>query len=308
MIPEECRLIFIGTPEFAVPSLKAIVEAGFRVVGVITVPDKPAGRGMSLTESPVKQFAPQHGLKIMQPTNLKNAEFIEELKSLRADIQVVIAFRMLPEMVWNMPPLGTINLHASLLPDYRGAAPINRAIMNGETKTGLTTFRLQHEIDTGEILMQQEIEILPEDNAGSMHDKMMVEGASLMVKTLKGILDQTIKPKPQIVKPIHHTAPKIFKEDCEIDWNKKGLEILNQIRGLSPYPVARTRFNGKVLKIYEAFFIPGKELTLAAGEHEITENKNLRFVCSDGWIQVNQIQLEGKKRMLVPEFLNGIRN
>src|SRR6476660_101302 len=251
------RIVFMGTPEFAVESLDAMIKAGFTIVGVVTAPDKPAGRGMKMNESAVKKYALKSGLKILQPEKLKNEQFLAELRSLGADLQVVVAFRMLPEVVWNMPSKGPINLHASLLPQYRGAAPINWAIINGEKETGITTFKLEHEIDTGNILLQEKIKIGEDETAGELHDRMKTLGANLLVKTIKALADGTISeisqskisiPKSEI---LHH-APKIFTETCKIGWSKTIDEIHNLIRGLSPYPVAFTSLNDKMLKIYRS--------------------------------------------------------
>jgi len=249
------RITFMGTPEFAVPTLKALLGAGYNIVAVVTSPDKPAGRGLKLQESDVKKFAIQQGLKIMQPANLKSPEFINELKNVHADIQVVVAFRMLPEMVWSMPPMGTINLHASLLPQYRGAAPINHAIINGETETGVTTFKLKHEIYTGNILLQERIPISPSDNAGTIHDKLKEIGASVVLKTIEGLRNGSLKEVSQdnisdnsVLKP----APKIHREDGNIDWHKPSETIINLIRGLSPHPGAFTFLNNKRILIMEA--------------------------------------------------------
>jgi methionyl-tRNA formyltransferase len=306
----DLKIVFIGTPEFAVASLDALVTAGFNVVGVVTAPDKPAGRGMKLNESAVKKYALEKGLKILQPEKLKNPVFLEELKSLQADVQVVVAFRMLPEAVWNMPPLGTINVHASLLPQYRGAAPINWAIINGEKETGITTFKLQHEIDTGNILLQAKIKIGDDETAGELHDRMKIIGAELLVKTIKGLADGTIEERRQETgdrsdEVIKH-APKIFTETCKIDWSKTVDEIYNLIRGLSPYPCAFTSLNNKMLKIYRA----KKEIEVNAFDDGIvhTDGKTfLKFACSNGFIHVTDIQLEGKKRMYVQDFLRGWR-
>lgn len=301
------RIVFLGTPDFAVTPLKAIIDAGFNVVGVVTAPDKPAGRGMKLQQSAVKQFALTQGLKILQPEKLKNPEFIEELKSLEADLQVVIAFRMLPEQVWNMPPLGTINLHASLLPDYRGAAPINWAIINGEKTTGVTTFRLKHEIDTGDILMQAQTEISADMTAGELHDVLMHLGADVMVKTLQGIQNNNISPIPQTSNS-KKIAPKLFTETCKIDWSKGGEEIKNLIHGLSPFPGAFTHVNGKQLKIYRCRFV--HEINdKVHGTVETNHSKlpYIRFAVKDGWIYADELQLEGKKRMEIKELLNGWR-
>src|ERR1043165_9173853 len=245
------RIVFMGTPEFAVASLDALVNKGYNIVGVITAPDKPAGRGMKLQESAVKKYAVEKGLRILQPEKLKNPQFLDELKSLNADLQVVVAFRMLPEVVWNMPALGTINVHASLLPQYRGAAPINWAIINGEKQTGITTFKLKHEIDTGDILLQETINIGEDETAGELHDRMKEIGAQLLVKTIKGIADGSLKETPQPPGDIKH-APKIFTETCHIKWNKSLNSIYNLIRGLSPYPGAFTLLDEKVLKIFKA--------------------------------------------------------
>ncbi len=261
------RIVFMGTPEFAVPSLNKLYEAGYDIAGVITAPDKPAGRGMKLSESAVKKYALEKNLKILQPAKLKDPGFIKELEALKADVQVVVAFRMLPEAVWNMPPLGTINLHGSLLPQYRGAAPINWAIINGEKETGVTTFKLKHEIDTGDILLQQKIKIEEDETAGSLHDKMMDVGADLLLQTINQLEQGTIKEVPQNSPfTIDHSppplAPKIFTEMCEINWNKNVKDIYNFIRGLSPYPAAFTYLNGKKLKIFSA----GKEVERHRGQ------------------------------------------
>jgi methionyl-tRNA formyltransferase len=305
------RIVFMGTPEFAVPSLDVLYKAGYNIVGVITAPDKPAGRGMKLSESAVKKYALEKKIRILQPEKLKDPDFIKELQSLKADVQVVVAFRMLPELVWNMPPLGTINLHGSLLPQYRGAAPINWAIINGEKETGVTTFKLQHEIDTGDILLQEKIEIAEDETAGSLHDKMMYTGADLLLKTIKELEKGMLKEVPQNSPfTIHHSpprhAPKIFTETCEINWNRDVDEIYNLIRGLSPYPAAFTYLNGKKLKIFSA------EKELGDVENEpgkiITDNKTyLKFAAKDGFISLNEIQLEGKKRMSIEDFLRGWR-
>jgi methionyl-tRNA formyltransferase len=306
---QDLRIVFMGTPEFAVASLGALVEAGCNVVGVITAPDKPAGRGMKLTESAVKKYAVEKGLNLLQPDKLKNVEFLEELKALKADLQVVVAFRMLPEVVWNMPPMGTINLHGSLLPQYRGAAPINWAIINGETETGVTTFKLQHEIDTGNILLQEKISIGENETAGELHDEMKVIGAQLLVKTIEGIACGSLSEQPQSSvnhhqsTPLKH-APKIYTETCNIDWNRTTAEVHNLIRGLSPFPGAISKLNGKILKIYKS------KKELSAVHHQpgeiVTDNKmHLKFTCTDGYISVTEMQAEGKKKMLVEEYLRG---
>ena len=302
------KIVFMGTPDFAVASLSALLEADFEIVGVITAPDKPAGRGQKIQESAVKKFVTVHGLNLMQPQRLKDPEFLETLRSLNADIQVVVAFRMLPELVWNMPPRGTINLHASLLPQYRGAAPINWAIINGEKLSGVSTFFLKQEIDTGDLLFTEEVHIGADDTAGDLHDKLMHIGASLLVKTLKAIEAGKFKEIPQsdYSETGLKTAPKIFKENCQIDWNKPAKEVYNLIRGLSPYPTSFCHFKGKTLKIYRALI----EHTNHNSEPGsiITDNKNyLKFACIDGQISVLELQLEGKKKMKVDEFLRGVR-
>jgi methionyl-tRNA formyltransferase len=302
------RIVFMGTPDFAVASLDALLQSGYHVVAVITAPDKPAGRGMKLTEAAVKQYAVKKGIPVVQPVKLKDPEFTAQLKGFRADIQVVVAFRMLPELVWNMPPMGTINLHASLLPQYRGAAPINRAIMNGETATGLTTFKMQQEIDTGDILLTEKIAIGPDETAGELHDRMKDIGGQLVVRTVAGLATGTLKETPQSVSPGEpiKTAPKIFTADCVIDWTGSVFKIQNQIRGLSPYPAAFTYFNGKLLKIFRS----RPEATSHAfqsGAYEITAKSELRFAAADGFIYPEEIQPEGKRRMAVADFLRGFR-
>ncbi len=298
----------MGTPEFAVASLRALVENGFSIVAVVTSPDKPAGRGLKLKESSVKQYAVQKNIPVLQPEKLRDPAFLDQLKSFQADMQVVVAFRMLPEAVWAMPPLGTINLHGSLLPQYRGAAPINRAIMNGETFTGVTTFKLQQEIDTGNILLMEEIPIGPLENAGELHDRMKETGANLVVQTVRGLISHSLEEKPQIaVDPASlKTAPKIFAADCEINWNHPVVKINNQIRGLSPFPGAFTLLNDRTLKIFKAR--PEKNvLKTVPGKMETDGRSWLRFSASDGYIYVEEMQLEGKKRMETAEFLRGYR-
>jgi methionyl-tRNA formyltransferase len=301
----------MGTPEFAVPSLNKLLQAGYEIAGVITAPDKPAGRGLQLVESAVKKFAVQKGLKILQPGKLKATEFLEELKSLHADLQVVVAFRMLPEVVWNMPKLGTINLHASLLPQYRGAAPINWAIINGEKETGATTFKLKHAIDTGNILLQQKIIIGEDETAGQLHDRMKEIGAELLIKTVKGLSEGTLNETPQVWSDRDGqtgliTAPKLTTETARIQWTKTIDEVYNLIRGLSPYPGAFTTFNNKTIKIYKA----KKEIVptaIAPGEIETDKKTFLKFACNNGYIHITELQLEGKKRMNVEEFIRGYK-
>lgn len=297
----------MGTPEFAVASLDALVRSGANIVAVITAPDKPAGRGMKLTESAVKKYAVEHGLKVLQPEKLKDPAFIESLKALNADLQIVVAFRMLPETVWNMPPLGTINVHGSLLPQYRGAAPINWAVINGEKETGVTTFKLKHEIDTGDILLQESFPIGENETAGDVHDKMKEVGAQLLVKTVKGIADGSIKEVPQSAATALKHAPKIFTGTCRIDWNKPVDEIYNLIRGLAPYPSAFTYLNDKVLKLFKAKK-ENSNISLNPGELQTDGKTFLRFACTDGYIYAEEVQLEGKKKMNIEDFLRGFKN
>ncbi|UQA77239.1 methionyl-tRNA formyltransferase [Sphingobacterium siyangense] len=303
------RIIFMGTPDFAVASLKALIQSGEQVVAVVTVPDKPAGRGQKIHESAVKIFATQHNIPVLQPVKLRDEAFLDELKSFQADLQVVVAFRMLPEIVWNMPKFGTINVHASLLPQYRGAAPINHAIINGEKESGVTTFLLQHEIDTGNILLSKKVAIKETDNAGDLHDNLMVAGAETLLQTIQQLKAGTLQPKPQEVllttEPLKH-APKIFKEDCKINWDQPTAQVYNFIRGLSPYPAAFTLLNDKVLKIYST----EKELVNTAtipGTIETDKKSFLKIAAQDGYIVISDLQLEGKKRMNVVDFLKGYR-
>lgn len=307
---QSLRIVFMGTPEFAVASLDALVKTGCTIVGVITAPDKPAGRGMELQQSAVKKYAVENKLHILQPEKLKNFEFLEELKFLKADLQIVVAFRMLPEAVWSMPPMGTVNLHGSLLPQYRGAAPINWTIINGEKETGVTTFKLKQEIDTGDILLQQSFAITETDNAGDVHDKMKEIGAQLLVKTIKGLADGSLKELPQskiynLQSTIHH-APKIFTETCKIDWTKPVDEVYNLIRGLAPYPAAFSFLADKKLKIYKADKIY-KVPAVAPGNFETDHKTYLQFACTNGYISVTELQAEGKKKMGIADFLRGYR-
>jgi methionyl-tRNA formyltransferase len=304
---KDLRIVFMGTPEFAVASLHALVEAGYNIVGVVTAPDKPAGRGLKMKESAVKKYAVEKGLKVLQPEKLKTQAFIEELRSLHADVQIVVAFRMLPEIVWNMPRLGTINVHGSLLPQYRGAAPINWAIINGESETGVTTFRLKNEIDTGNILLQEKIPISPDETAAELHDVMKESGAKLLIETLRELQSGSLKEKPQQSSntDIKH-APKISTETCKIDWNKSVDEIYNLIRGLSPFPAAFTYLNGKMLKIYKSI----KERAdhqFEKGSFHTDHKTYLKFACTNGFVYVDDVQLEGKKRMSIEAFLRGYR-
>jgi methionyl-tRNA formyltransferase len=297
------RILFMGNPEFAVASLQKIHEAGHEIAAVVTGMDKPAGRGLKLKSSPVKEYALQHGLKILQPEKLRSPEFLEEIKSLEPELGVVIAFRMLPEVVWAMPRLGTINLHASLLPQYRGAAPINWAIINGEKQTGLTTFFLKHEIDTGNIIMNQEVPVYEEDDAGTLHDRMMVAGAGLVLKTIEAISTKNYKEHPQPPQGELKKAPKIFKQDCLLEFNHATENIYNRIRGLSPYPGAYCIMNDMSLKIFKAGKI-FQDSHPAPGTF-IRDGSTLKVSTSDGFIELLEVQPEGKKRMGIREFLNG---
>ncbi|WP_207426020.1 methionyl-tRNA formyltransferase [Pedobacter sp. SYSU D00535] len=301
------RIIFMGTPDFAVASLDALVQAGCNIVAVVTAPDKPAGRGQKLNESAVKKYAAAKGLPILQPVKLKDPGFVQDLAAYKADLQVVVAFRMLPEIVWNMPPKGTINLHASLLPNYRGAAPINWAVINGEKETGVTTFFLQHEIDTGDIIFSEKVSISDDSTAGEIHDKLMLVGAQLLVRTVKAIEsgNYTEKRQETFDRPPTH-APKIFKEDCLIKWDEPARRIYNLIRGLSPYPAAYTVFKDKTLKIYKAELIE-EVPTVPPGEFLSDGKTFLKFAGKDGYLSVVDLQTEGKKRMGVEEFLRGFR-
>jgi methionyl-tRNA formyltransferase len=318
---QNLRIIFLGTPEFAVASLKKLLQGGCNIVGVVTAPDKAAGRGLQVTESAIKKYASAKNLKILQPEKLKHPEFLEDLRSLKADLQVVVAFRMLPEIVWNMPPLGTINLHASLLPQYRGAAPINWAIINGEKITGLTTFKLQHEIDTGNILLQQKIIIGNDETAGELHDRMKEAGAILLMETIKKIANKSLKEidQPAIATwqsaTLKH-APKIFTDTCKIDWHKNVDEVYDLIRGLSPYPGSFTILNGKIIKIFKVEKEgsgtsisprPRRGEAVSAGEFETDKKTFLKFACSNGYISIKELQMQGKKKLMIEEFLRGFR-
>ena len=299
------RIIYMGTPEFAVPALEKLVAAGWNVIAVITAPDKPQGRGQKLVGSPVKEAAERLDIPVLQPTNLKDPGFQQELKELAADLQIVVAFRMLPEVVWDMPPLGTFNLHASLLPNFRGAAPINWALIQGEQETGVTTFFLQHEIDTGNILFQEKVAILPEDNLGSLYEKLMSLGADLVLRTVAAIASKDIHPLPQDEALAIHKAPKIFKETGKIDWTASATSIHNLIRGLSPYPGAWTELQGKTCKIFTSTTLEGKLSGKAPGEWTSDFKTYLHFQCGQGILVVQELQVEGKKRMKVDELLRG---
>ena len=315
MTKEELKIVFLGTPDFAVESLKRIVDGGYNVVGVVTMPDKPAGRGHKLYQSPVKEFAVAHGLHLMQPVKLKDPEFVDELRALDADLFVVIAFRMLPEVVWTMPRLGTFNLHASLLPRYRGAAPINWAVINGDRETGVTTFFLKHEIDTGDIIAQERVEILPTDNVGDVHDRLMMLGADLTIKTIDDIIAGTLTtiPQDQLTGGEEPTpAPKIFKETCKIDWNAPAVKIHNLVRGLSPYPAAwSTLMDGDAelgaVKIFETRIDEASAGSLTPGEISCEDGK-LYVGSGDGKrVEILSLQAPGKRRMPTADFLRGSR-
>lgn len=308
-------IIFMGTPGFAVESLRQLLEAGIEVKAVVTVPDKPAGRGLKLFPSAVKEFALEKGLPVLQPEKLRDEKFIAELQKLNADLFVVVAFRMLPEVVWTMPALGTINLHGSLLPQYRGAAPINWAVINGDTKTGATTFFIEKEIDTGNIIDKVEIPIHREDNAGTVHDRLMVKGAELLVHTVKNIFDGQVKSIPQegLIGHVSELkfAPKIFRETCKIDWTLPGENIYNLIRGLSPYPAAFADYfdekNERLsIKIYQAAFVPQTHKHIPG--YLQTDGKNyLHVYCQDGYMDIKDLQLPARKRMKIDELLRGYK-
>jgi len=313
MVKNDFRIVFMGTPDFAVGSLKALVENNFNIIGVITSPDKPAGRGQKLHQSAVKVYALENNLHILQPTNLKDPEFLGELKSLNAHLQIIVAFRMLPESVWTMPTHGSMNLHGSLLPNYRGAAPINWAIINGEQKTGVTTFFLKHEIDTGDILFQEEIAVEPDDNAGKIHDILMLIGSQLIVKTTQAIIDGNYKEIPQksLIKEELKHAPKIFKPDCRINWSQSVDTIHNLIRGLSPYPAAwSTLQNDESQSIDFKMFKSEKEKinhSHLIGSIFTDEKTYLKIAAADGFISILELQLAGKKRIEIVEFLRGFK-
>ena len=315
MNPKEIRIVFMGTPEFAVPSLRALVAGGYNVVGVVTAPDKPAGRGQKLHQSEVKTAALELGLPVLQPEKLKAPEFVEAMQALRPDLGIVIAFRMLPEVIWAMPRLGTFNLHASLLPQYRGAAPINWAIINGETETGVTTFLLNHEIDKGGIIGQVRVPILPEDNVGTLYDKLMTTGTALVTETVDRIAAEDIRPVEQqhIDESTLRPAPKIFKEDCRIDWTLPGRRIADFIRGLSPYPAAWTEMfreedeEPQSAKVFSATFEAAAH-GQPCGTVESDGRTFIRVACADGWIVPGELQIAGKKRLAVRDLLLGWRD
>ncbi|MDE6057356.1 MAG: methionyl-tRNA formyltransferase [Muribaculaceae bacterium] len=308
MEKKDLRIVFFGTPEFAVESLNALIQNNFNVVGAVTMPDKIAGRGHKLYQSDVKRYATEHGIFLLQPEKLKSEDFLSSLISLEADLFIVIAFRMLPREVWQMPRLGTFNLHASLLPKYRGAAPINRAVMNGDTETGVTTFFLKHEIDTGDMIMQRKIEIKPEDNVGDVHDKLMHLGAEMVVETVNAIIDGTLTTTPQPSGEFT-PAPKIFKEDCRLDWTRTAGEVHNHVRGLSPYPAAWSVLveeSGRPMecKIFETALTEDPCVGVECGSLR-KAGKRLFAACSDRWLEIKSIQPAGKKRMATEAFLLG---
>ncbi len=316
MTKEELKIIFFGTPDFAVESLGRLVDGGYNVAAVVTMPDKPAGRGHQLYQSDVKRYAVEHGLPVLQPVSLKDEAFIEQLRAFDAQLFIVIAFRMLPEAVWKMPPLGTFNLHASLLPRYRGAAPINWAVMNGDTETGVTTFFLKHEIDTGDIIQQRSCPIGRHDNVEVVHDRLMLMGADMVLETVNAIIDGTVKPIPQdqmLTAGQEATpAPKIFKETCRIDWNRPAEALYNHIRGLSPYPAAWTTLTdpstgeGTVIKVFEnSEPIPFDSNDKPEPGCIRADSKTLSVACADGWLQILSLQQSGKRRMETDAFLRG---
>ena len=313
MEKKDLRIIYMGTPEFAVAPLRALVENEYNIVAVITMPDKPAGRGHKLQYSPVKEYALQAGLPVLQPEKLKDEGFVEELRSYKVDLQIVVAFRMLPEVVWNMPHLGTFNLHASLLPQYRGAAPINWAIINGEKKTGVTTFFLKHDIDTGDMIMQRSLEIGEDENVGSLYDRLMALGTETVLQTMDQILAGTVQPVPQPELPAEalRSAPKIFRETCEIDFSKTAQEVHNFVRGLSPYPAAWGKLTiageEKVVKIYAVRPIQQNH-HLPYGSLQIEDKKTMRVAVADGFVEILELQLPDKKRMTAQALLNGLHS
>ena len=299
------RIIFFGTPEFAVASLQALVEAKLHVVAVVTAPDKPAGRGQQIQSSPVKAYADSVGLPLLQPLKLKDPTFLAELAAYKADLQIIVAFRMLPEAVWNMPPMGTFNLHASLLPQYRGAAPIHWAVINGETETGITTFFLQHEIDTGDLLFQETEPISETDTTGELYERLMNKGGALVVKTTKAIESGDIHPRPQQEIDELKSAPKLDRSTGEIHWTRTGRDIVNLVRGMNPFPGAHTVFQGKNCKVIHVEFHPEVIPDLGIGIWDTDQKTFLRVGCADGYINILEWQMEGKKKMKIDEFLRG---
>ena len=311
MDKQSIRIIYLGTPDFAAESLRALVEGGYNVVAVVTMPDKPAGRGHQLQFSAVKQYALSVGLPVLQPERLKDETFLEELRSYQADLQIVVAFRMLPEVVWNMPRLGTFNLHASLLPQYRGAAPINWAVMNGDTQTGATTFMLQHEIDTGNVILQERIAIAEDENVGSVHDRLMVMGAGLVTRTVDAIIDaenrgEALATIPQDNSIELRPAPKIFKDTCVIDFSRTAEQIRNHVRGLSPYPAAWIQDMPALHPLAE--MLKGAKVYKVAVAQQAQQKGHIIVPCADGYIDLLELQLPGKKRMDAAALLNGLKN
>ena len=311
MSKKELRIVYMGTPEFAVEPLKRLVDEGYNVVGVVTMPDKPAGRGQHVQESPVKKYALEEGIPILQPEKLRDEDFLVHLKMWQADIQVVVAFRMLPEVVWNMPRLGTFNLHASLLPQYRGAAPINWAIINGEKETGVTTFFLKHEIDTGNIILQRSTPINDDDNVGTLYDRLMNMGADLVVETMERITMDDVSTMPQDDSVAVNPAPKIFKEDCKINWNKSAAELHNFVRGLSPYPAAFTEVKNDKDQVLSLKVLETEVIDQTVSEQPGTlvsdGKKQLYFATEEGYLSVKRLQLAGKKAMTTEELLRGTK-
>jgi len=299
---KDLRIVFMGTPEFAVASLAALVDNGFNIISVITAPDKPKGRGQQVTTSAVKTYALEKGLPILQPTNLKATTFLEQLESLKADLQIIVAFRMLPEVVWSMPALGTFNLHASLLPNYRGAAPINWAIINGEKETGVTTFFLQHEIDTGNIILQVKEPIFENDNVGSLYERLMLLGGKTVVDTVKLIQSGNVNTTAQSGMDLTKFAPKLFKETCEINWDWSGIQVHNFVRGLSPYPAAWTVLNGMQFKVFSLELDHSK---LEPGQVSSDNKTFIKVGCGEGAVLIKELQMQGKKRMKIEDFLRG---
>lgn len=306
------RIVYMGTPDFAVEPLRLLVEGGYNVVGVVTVPDKPAGRGLKVQQSAVKTYAVANNLPVFQPDKLRDPQWVDTFRALEPDLAIVVAFRMLPEIIWSYPRLGTFNLHASLLPDYRGAAPINWAIINGETKSGVTTFFLDHQIDCGAIIDQREVEITHDDSAGTLHDKLMYVGSRLVVDTVESIATENLTPRPQpTLDSDPKSAPKIFKDDCRIEWNASTDSIYNKIRGLSPYPAAWCDFldgtTAKLLEVSPEYDTSDSQCSTAIGDYLSDRRKYLKIRCSDGWINILSLQVAGKKAMNIGDFLRGFR-
>ena len=299
------RIIFMGTPDFAVPSLAILHQSRHEVVGVVTAPDRPAGRGRKLRPSPVKAYAEAQGLPVLQPVKLRDPAFIDQLRAWQPDLMVVVAFRMLPEVVWSIPARGTFNLHASLLPNYRGAAPINWVIVNGETRTGLTTFLIDKQIDTGNLLLQAPVDILPHWTAGDLHDHMMDKGAQLVLQTADGLAQEALTPQPQDDRAFQQAAPKLFKEDCQLDWSQPAEAVHNRIRGFSPYPGAWTTLEGDLLKVFRSE-LSGEATEAAPGQVQTTKDE-LRVACGDQWLRLLELQQAGKKRLPVHDFLRGFK-